>query len=233
MRHHRFDADLNEQDTNVAHLFCPAGFLDGSWWHRTYFLFGTRMQSGWGGWGRAGSQAPAGRIMVVDDGAVYSFGRLNQYGTAGTHVGLAPKMHPWGSTPREQPHYVLFASDKKPESAPVKAEAPKGKGRKRGGTKRITPRWTQSLDIWVRAMVLADGTLLLAGPPDPFAGGTADADPFAGDKAGALLAVSTKDGRRVAAYRLSAPPAWDAMAAARGRLYIVTTDGKVTCLKGK
>ncbi len=226
MRHQRFDADLNRQDPDVPHLFCPAGFLDGSWWHRTYFLFGTRMQSGWGGWARAGHQAPAGRLMVADGSSVYSFGRLNQYGTAGTHVGLPPKKHPWGSPPKKQPHYVLFASGKQPEVI-------KEKKGKRRAQRRIAPRWTQSLDIWVRAMVLADGTLLLAGPPDPFAGGTADAEPFASDKPGTLLVVSAKDGRRLAAYPLSAPPAWDAMAAARGRLYVATTDGKVTCLKGK
>jgi len=211
MRHHRFDADLNEQDPNVPHLFCPAGFLDGSWWHRTYFLFGTRMQSGWGGWARAGHQAPAGRIMATGEEAVYSFGRLNQYNTAGTHVGLPPKMHPWGSTPKEQPHYVLFASDKK----------------------RVKPQWTRSVDLWVRGMVLAEKALVLAGPPDPFASGRIDADPFAADKGGLLRVVSPKDGQQLAACPLSAPPAWDGLAAARGRLYVATTDGKVTCLAGK
>jgi len=214
MRHHRFDADLNEQDTNVAHLFCPAGFLDGSWWHRTYFLFGTRMQSGWGGWGRAGYQAPAGRIMVVDDDAVYSFGRLNQYGTAGTHVGLAPKMHPWGSIPKEQPHYVLFSSGKEAEAIveePPKEKAGQGKDtkkRKRRVQRRIKPRWTTSVDLWVRGMVLADDALFLAGPPDPFDGGTIDAEPFAADKAGLLLVVSPKDGKPLAACTLSAASRW-------------------------
>ena len=42
-----------------------------------------------------------------------------------------------------------------------------------------------------------------------------------------------EDGKPLAACTLSAPPAWDALAAARGRLYVTTTDGKVTCLKGK
>jgi outer membrane protein assembly factor BamB len=229
LRHRRFDADLKEQDANVPHLFCPAGFLDGSWWHRTYFLFGTKMGVGWGGWGKAGHEAPAGRLMVAGESDVYAFGRLNQYGTAGTHVGLAPQMHPWGATPKEPPRYVLFASGKEPEI--VRQEQPKGK--KRNVVKRVKPRWTQSLDLWVRAMVLAGDTLVLAGPPDPFSGGKADSAPFAADKGGMLRIVSTKDGAPMGEYRLPAPPAWDAMAAAGGRLYVATTDGKVTCLAGK
>ncbi|MFO8015250.1 MAG: PQQ-binding-like beta-propeller repeat protein [Phycisphaerae bacterium] len=226
MRHHRFDADLNEQDPSVPHLFAPAGFLDGSWWHRTYFLFGTRMQSGWGGWGRAGHQAPAGRLIVIDDDTVYAFGRLNQYGTAGTHVGLAPTMHPWGGKPKEVPHYVLFSSPKQPEILQEK----EGKRRTR---RRIEPGWRASPDLWVRGMVLAGGALFLAGPPSPFDGGTVDAEPFAADKPGRLRVVSPTDGKPLASAGLSAPPVWDGLVAARGRLYVATTDGKVTCLKGK
>ena len=229
MRHHRFDDGLALQSPDVPHLFSPAGFLDGAWWHRTYWMWGTRMQSGWGGWGRAGYTAPAGRIMVADESSVYAFGRLNQYGTAGTHVGLEPKQHPWGSAPGRKPYYVLFASSKTPDL--TKAVSPAGK--KGRAQKKIAPRWTQPMDLWVRAMVLAGDVLFLAGPPDPFADGQADVDAFEGKKGGILMAVSPKDGKPLATYRLSAPPAWDAMAAAAGRIYVATSDGKVTCLKGQ
>jgi outer membrane protein assembly factor BamB len=226
MRHHRFDADLEPQDPNVPHLFAPAGFLDGSWWHRTYWMYGTKMQVGWGGWKNAGFQNPAGRIIAVGGDTVYAFGRLNQYGTHGTHPGLAPKMHPWGGTPKEEPHYVLFASAKEPEI--VKEQ--QGKRRTR---RRIQPGWRASPDLWVRGMVLAGEALFLAGPPSPFDGGTSDAEPFAADKGGRLRVVSATDGKPIGECDLGAPPAWDALVAARGRLYVATTDGKVTCLKGK
>ena len=229
MRHHCFDEGLDAQSPDVPHLFSANGFLDGAWWHRTYWMWGTRMQTGWGGWGRAGSEVPAGRIMVADDASVYTFGRLNQYGTAGTHVGLEPQQHPWGSTPAQTPYYVLFASSKTPDTA--KSGPPAGK--KGGAQKKIAPTWTQSLDFWVRSMVLAEGTLFLAGPPDPFAGGKADTAALEGKRGGALVAVSTRDGSRIAAHRLDAPPVWDGMAAAAGRLYLVTTDGKVVCMKGQ
>jgi outer membrane protein assembly factor BamB len=226
MRHQRFDTDLNEQRPDVAHLFCPAGFLDGSWWHRTYWMYGSRMQSGWGGWGKAGYEAPAGRIMVVGENDVYAFGRLNQYGTAGTHVGLAAHLHPWGDEPKETPHYVLFASGKVPNITKLEQAV------RRGFDKRLEPKWAQSFDLWVRAMVLAGDTLYLAGAPEPTPDAVTDSDPFGADNTGALRIVSTADGTPLAEYPLSAPPAWDAMAAANGSLYVATTDGKVSCMQG-
>jgi outer membrane protein assembly factor BamB len=224
LRHHRFDADLQEQAADVPHLFAPAGFLDGSWWHRTYWLFGTRMRTGWGGWTRAGRRATAGRIMVMDENTLYAFGRLNQYNTSGTHVGLPPAYHPWGSGPKVKPHYVLFASGKDPEV--VK----EGKGRR--ARREIKPRWTCSTDFWVRAMVLADDTLFLAGPHSPFEDEQPKGPSSASGKRAALWALSPKDGSRVAEYALDAPPAWDGMAAARGKLYLTDADGVVLCLTG-
>jgi len=80
--------------------------------------------------------------------------------------------------------------------------------------------------LWVRAMVLAERTLLLAGPPDVLA---AD-DPTAaweGRRGGLLRAVATDDGSTLAEYELPAPPVFDGMAAAAGRLYLATVDGRV------
>jgi len=219
MRHRRFNANLEDQGIDTVHLFCPAGFLDGSWWHRTYFIYGSRMQTGWGGWGKAGYIAPAGRIMVVDDSAIYSFGRLNQYGTAGTHVGLAPSLHPWGDEPKETPNYVLFSTTKDPKL--VERQAAK---KRRGMSKKLEPRWTRTTHLWVRAMLVASDHLFLAGHQDPLAGGT-------GRSMGRLEIVSTKDGSTVTEYTLDSPPCWDALAAAGKRLYMTTTDGTVLCMR--
>jgi hypothetical protein len=48
-----------------------------------------------------------------------------------------------------------------------------------------------------------------------------------------VRAVSAADGKTLADVRLAAPPVWDGAAAADGRLYLSTTDGKVVCLGGK
>jgi outer membrane protein assembly factor BamB len=67
------------QGTRHAHIFCPSGFLDDSWWHRTYWMYGTMFLSGWCGYFQAGKKAPAGRLLVHDDNTVYGFGRKPEY----------------------------------------------------------------------------------------------------------------------------------------------------------
>jgi outer membrane protein assembly factor BamB len=83
------------QRAEHAHLFSPTGFLDGSAWHRTYWMYGSRFVSGWCGYFLAGKAAPAGKILVFDDSKVYGFGRKPQY-------------YRW-TTPIE---HQLFAADK-------------------------------------------------------------------------------------------------------------------------
>ena len=67
------------QNAEHAHLFCPTGFLDDSYWHRTYWMYGSRFVSGWCGYYLAGQAAPAGRILAFDDQTVYGFGRKPRY----------------------------------------------------------------------------------------------------------------------------------------------------------
>jgi outer membrane protein assembly factor BamB len=51
---------------------------------------------------------------------------------------------------------------------------------------------------------------------------------------GALLwAVSAADGGKLAEYKLDAPPVFDGMAAAGGRLYLSTVDGHLQCFQPK
>jgi hypothetical protein len=67
------------QRADRAHLFSPTGFLDDTWWHRTYWMYGSTFISGWCGYFKSGQTAPAGRILVCDDKNVYGFGRKPQY----------------------------------------------------------------------------------------------------------------------------------------------------------
>ena len=67
------------QCADRAHLFSPTGFLDDTWWHRTYWMYGSTFVSGWCGYYKSGQTAPAGRILVFDDENVYGFGRKPQY----------------------------------------------------------------------------------------------------------------------------------------------------------
>ena len=49
---------------------------------------------------------------------------------------------------------------------------------------------------------------------------------------GAMIVVSTVGGNKLAEYALEAPPVLDGIAAAHGRLYLATVDGKVLCFSG-
>ncbi len=67
------------QHPEHAHLFSPTGFLDDAYWHRSYWMYGSKFVSGWCGYYLAGKAAPAGKILVTDDTKVYGFGRKPQY----------------------------------------------------------------------------------------------------------------------------------------------------------
>ncbi|RKY05350.1 hypothetical protein DRP77_01245 [Candidatus Poribacteria bacterium] len=209
-----------DQRGEGAHLFCPFGFLDDSWFHRSYWIYGKTFMGGAGGWPQAGRFTPAGRILVFDESRVYGFGRKPQY-------------FRW-TTPLE---YHLFCADKEPKL--IKAS-------KKIRVPRIEHRWSREVPILVRAMVLANGTLFIAGPPDLVDEEEAfdrykdpeiqrklkeQAEALEGRRGGMLLVVSASDGRDLARYELDSPPVFDGMAAAYGRLYLATMDGRLICFR--
>jgi hypothetical protein len=218
-------------------LYSPAGFLDDSWWHRTYWIFGTNMRSGWGAWPDSGNQVPAGRLLVLDDSTVYGFGRFNQYHRNGSHVGMG------------NVRQLLYAAERNQPPAPASQPASKAKQAKKPAAapvaRNVVARWSRTLPLMARAMVLSDRILFVAGPPDvltyvdnrevhPYRIHSEDAareqqSAFEGRRGGLLLAVSADDGNQLAEYRLDAMPAWDGMAAAGGRLYLSTHAGQLLC----
>lgn len=233
LRHRRFDKEGVEQQPNVPHLYCSAGFLDGSWWHRTYWQVSSRMGSNYGGWPTTGSRVPAGRIMVMDDSAIYGFGRFNQYSHIGGHVGLGNM------------RYLLYAHSLA-ASADSRTDGRKKKGARKGGSNRVTSIWSKKIPILARGMVLSAGKMLfVAGPPDVFGVAPGEKphpyDPTSpealleqnaaleGQRGGLLWVVSVEEGEKLAEYELESPPVWDGMAAAEGRLYSALMDGSVIC----
>ncbi len=96
-------------------------------------------------------------------------------------------------------------------------------------------------------MLVAEDKMFVAGPPDIIKAQAEQKDEalvlenpqealrtWTGEKGGALLwAVSTKNGARLAQYKLDSQPVFDGMAAADGRLYIAQKNGKVICMAGK
>ncbi|MHC4405399.1 MAG: outer membrane protein assembly factor BamB family protein [Planctomycetota bacterium] len=225
MRHLTFDRQGVEQEDLTPHLFSSVGFLDDTWWHRTYFIYGTNFNAGWGGWWRMGNRVPAGRLMVFDDDSIYGFGRsFMPHGNAGQwQIG-------------EQ--YRYYASPKEfepPKPPPAKPSAKQRKGRPSRGAavtgRSIVPfRWSLPADLEARAMVLAGDTLFVAGP----LGKTHVSLPaFDGKEGVRLRAVAVADGATLSQLALEALPVLDGMAAAAGKLYLATKDGKLTCFTGR
>jgi outer membrane protein assembly factor BamB len=62
-----------------VHLFAPMGFLDDSWFHRSYWVYGRNFAGGHGGYYQAGRFAPSGDIMVNGNGYVFGYGRKPEY----------------------------------------------------------------------------------------------------------------------------------------------------------
>jgi outer membrane protein assembly factor BamB len=235
MRHAGFaPEDLRDSDTE-PHLMSVSGLLDGNWWHRSYWVFGTLSHSCCWGAMTAMREAPTGRIMAFDDTTLYGYGR--QYWEI---KGLAHT--------RPNPHH-LWAIRKGdwPEQTPA-ARRQDFTERARSKT-RITLEdftWSTAVPVHARAMVLAGKTLFIAGPPElqiteedmahsptgiEHRQRVADQTLVWRGMMGALLcAVSTKDGAMLFQVKLDSLPVWDGLIAAKGRLYMSTATGEVLCL---
>ncbi len=154
--------------------------------------------------------------------------------------------------------YHLFAAAKdlqrvKPPTPkkPAKTRAARRQQQKRRANALNTKpvyHWSREAPLYVRAMVLADKNLFIAGPPDiideeeifknPDASRAAkklheQTDVFEGQKGAFLRVVSASDGKKLTEYKLESMPVWDGMAAANGRLYLSMKNGRVLCLEGK
>ncbi len=232
MRHLAFDLEGKRHPEPRPHLFSPTGLLDGTWWHRSYWILGTRYYTGYRDWFRAGHEVPSGQMLVFAGQKVYGYGRR-------------PRYYYW-TTPNE---YELFATTRRPRLVPA---AVKRTRIPPWGRKDVARLWSRPVPLLVRAMVLAGASessgeptaLFIAGPPAlaeetkvykllP----TPDAEKalaqqeaaLAGKKGGLLLAVAPADGRILSKVELRSPPVWDGLAAAGGNLYLTTMDGTVTC----
>jgi outer membrane protein assembly factor BamB len=134
------------QDPSRAHLFSPTGFLDDSYWHRTYWMYGSTWVSGWCGYFRAGKAAPAGKILVFDADRVYGYGRLPKY-----YRWTTPLEHHLFATPKGTP---VRGGEGKPEpTSVVRVEK----------SPSLNPKGTAlTVEAWVRPEA-GDGVVLARG----------------------------------------------------------------------
>ncbi len=201
------DDDSNDKAKEQAHLFSPAGFLDDTWMHRTYWVYGTGFDGGAGGWQRAGKRAPSGRILCFDENTVFGYGRRRKYYAWGTpleyHLFSTPKKpgsHNWSRSVNIHVRALLLSKDKFFIAGP--------------------PAFLDEKKAYLNPRI-GDVQKQPARQEASWRG-----------KLGATLqVVSTDDGETLAEFKLDYLPAFDGMSAAGGRLFIVSEDGKLVCYK--
>jgi hypothetical protein len=195
-----------DQRGDDAHLFSGTGWLDESWWHRTYWIYGNYHASGHSGYTQAGAQgAPAGRMITFDKDQIYTWGRLKWY-------------FRWS----EEYQYHLHAKDYDYQDQwsvmlPILVRAmvasddrlfvlgPQELMRQDEIKRRISDEDVQQL------MVEQERALN-------------------GESGSMLLTVDKQSGKIVSGYQLPTAPLLDGMSGAYGNLYLSTTDGQLCCL---
>ena len=198
------------------HLSATSGFLDDAYFNRSFWMY-ARV---WPGYTLAASAPKSGQILAFDDSTTYSVKVFDRRG---------PGNHFRSGYFKPGSGYLLCADDNSNE--PQQSSRVKGAEGERPDQIRPKPaKWMRRIPIRVRAMVLADRTLLLAGPPDEI---PAD-DPLAalqGRKGAMLWALSTRDGKTIAECKLAYPPVFDGMASAADALFVVLKSREVICFR--
>ncbi|MGV3483768.1 MAG: PQQ-binding-like beta-propeller repeat protein, partial [Planctomycetaceae bacterium] len=105
-----FVKQVAKQRGEDAHIFAPMGFLDDSWFHRSYWVLGQSFAGGHGGYYQAGRFAPSGRLLVNGNGYVFGYGRKPEYLR-------------WTTTLEHR----LFAAEPNPPEIPEQAAGARGR----------------------------------------------------------------------------------------------------------
>ncbi|KPK46549.1 MAG: hypothetical protein AMK72_09650 [Planctomycetes bacterium SM23_25] len=231
-----FDASGKRTTQTRPHLFAATGLLGEEWFVRSYWLLGTNVGTGWGGWANVARQVPAGRILCFTEDRVYGYGRVTVSSGATGH-----KADAYHLFCRQRRAALPTSTEAKANSggkAKRKARSRRAKARRRPAPKLAPPVWADTKALTVRAMVLAANKLVIAGPPDlgrkqakvlAFVNEGDALAAFTGQKGVLLQVRSAADGRKLSEQPLSAMPVFDGMSAAGRRIFLSLQDGAVQC----
>jgi len=228
MRQKRFDLSLQSGRSGSrtapakgAVIVANTGLLEDCWGHR------------WN-WQLGGGDT-FGKLLVFDEAMAYgvqtyyTFLKHDKSMQPGTHTGhlhqkyarYTPEQFPIGTR--------LFARENTKQTTQQAAR------KQRRTLVANSHKWNEKTFVQFRAMVLADNLLFGAGWKDsvkifegPRPAGS-QKNPY-GASDSVLTVISTADGRIFKEYPLEAEPVFDGMAAAYGRLYLSTKNGKVLCM---
>jgi hypothetical protein len=202
------DRDLAVKDRHyVGHLFGSMGFLEDSWWERSYWIYGSHFYGGARGHGYAKTLFPAGRILTFDEDSVYGYREASLDETlAGVFrvdktpefVDLADKIgkvRTGNKKRRKQKAGDVLEGEKLARQLAKYVwkdgipQDPDAMNLGRGGLDDVVRRimkyeydWHADVPLYPHAMLLTDTACWLAGPPR-----------FAEDKTSEFLATSRTD----------------------------------------
>ena len=225
MRSLVYDLKCKKTDSKARHIFAVNGYLNGTWFHRAFWIYGAKWQSGCGGFGRTGNSNHSGRIMISDGSDLYAYGR-NRYG--------------WGSAFT----YNLYkASTGGPVATKTAEPAPsdpakkgrKGRKGKRGKKKRT---WSVDIPVLARSIIKAGDKLIVTGPKKLYDENAAilelevastsskiAAQAKTWNTKADLLVISAADGKVIKTVSFDFAPVWDGIAVAEQALFVSGTDG--------
>jgi hypothetical protein len=210
LRQRHGDYSLGHRQMGL-HVFSTSGFLEDSWFNRTYWMYA----SAWPGFYLGHRGAKTGQLLVVGPDKTYA---VQAYPSRNLQSPLF--------TPGEK-GYLLIAD--RNDNEPILDDRTRGTTKGWGFTRQQPPVWHQWLPVRIRAMVLAGDNLFVAGPPDV----VDPEDPmaaFEGRKGGLLWTLSAADGKKRAEYTLKSPPVSDGLIAAQDRLFASLRDGRLICM---
>jgi outer membrane protein assembly factor BamB len=211
-------------------LVAEGGFANRRWFHRAFWHLDSRAANG------------KGNLIAFDNSRAYVAaanlpGSPNQTfhipagGITDRIAGLDGDGPSWLANPNVQiGGTILFATASRADKRRGTTTDPRGP--QVGKRQRLEPAiWRHfHFPLYPWAMVVGQEHLAVAGPPaeiqpdDPWAN-------FEGRAGGELQILDKKTGEPIARVKLSSPPVWNGMAAARGRLYLSTLDGRLLSLE--
>ncbi len=208
MRHLQFDDRLKPQEEKLPHLFSTSSLLDGREHNRSYWVTGT------GDFSRTPVAYPwiVAKSLAVPYGVLLALGDKTVWGVRRGGKG-------------QEYQYSVFARPR-PDTDDPSSRLPDFEKRSQGQETTTGPSWTVPLPQRPRAMVRCGEVLFIGTTNRP----DSSEPPAASGAEGRIEVVSSANGKALGNLPLDAPPVWDGMAAAGGRLFVSTRDGAIVCL---
>jgi hypothetical protein len=215
----RFNADLTQQPMprvtklgdrmGEPRLMTNDGFLDKTWFNRTYWTHSER----WPGYYFTYRGPKSGQIVVFDETTTYALKVYTQ------RRGHSPEFQPGTG-------YQLIAD--RNTTKPVLDVMDIGAEKGRGFSRTELPIWSETVPIRAHGMLLDREHLYLAGPPDlsPEQGAY---EAMIGKRGAVFRVVSRSDGAELAEFPMDEVPVFDGLIAAGDRLFMSTLDGTLIC----